>query len=91
MRNRFYFDNAASTSVDSRVLEAMIPYFSDNYGNASSMHFFGAKAKAVLSDARARIAQCINAQPEEIIFTSSGTEANNLALKGIAFANMERV
>jgi len=86
MRNRFYFDNAASTSVDSRVLEAMIPYFSDNYGNASSMHFFGAKAKAVLSDARARIAQCINAQPEEIIFTSSGTEANNLALKGIAHA-----
>jgi len=90
MKKRIYFDNAATTIVDSRVLESMIPYFTESYGNASSMHSFGATAKVVLLKARKTLAECISAQPEEIIFTSSGTEANNLALKGIAMANRQK-
>jgi cysteine desulfurase len=90
MKKRIYFDNAASTSVDPRVLESMMPYFTGSYGNASSMHSFGADAKVALLKARRTIAECIHAQPEEIIFTSSGTEANNLALKGIAMANRQK-
>jgi cysteine desulfurase len=90
MQKRIYFDNAATTNVDPRVLESMIPYFTEFYGNASSMHAFGATAKVVLSNARKTLADSIHSQPEEIIFTSSGTEANNLALKGIALANRQR-
>ncbi|MFZ4548286.1 MAG: aminotransferase class V-fold PLP-dependent enzyme, partial [Bacteroidales bacterium] len=79
MKNKgIYFDNAATTRLDARVLETMIPYFTENYGNASSMHVFGSKAKVALHNSRKTIADAINALPEEIIFTSSGTEANNL-------------
>jgi cysteine desulfurase len=90
MKFRFYFDNAATTPIDPRVLESMLPYFSEIYGNASSMHSFGTKAKSALSYARSVLAECIHAQPGEILFTSSGTEANNLALKGIALANKDK-
>jgi cysteine desulfurase len=90
MKKRIYFDNAATTALDPRVLEAMMPYFTQRYGNASSMHSFGADAKESLLNARKTLAECIHAQPEEIIFTSSGTEANNLALKGIAVANRQK-
>jgi cysteine desulfurase len=86
MKKRIYFDNAATTRVDQRVLDAMIPFFMESYGNASSMHDFGSRAKESLYYSRKTIADSINAQPDEIIFTSSGTEANNLALKGIAEA-----
>jgi cysteine desulfurase len=87
---RIYFDNAATTSVDKRVIEAMLPYFELCYGNASSLHTFGTQAKEVLEVSRAKIANCIGAKNSEIYFTSSGTESNNLALKGIAFANRNK-
>jgi len=81
MKKRIYFDNAATTRIDQRVLDAMIPFFTESYGNASSMHEFGSKAKEALSNSRKTIADSIHAMPDEIIFTSSGTEANNLAIK----------
>ncbi|TSA34872.1 MAG: cysteine desulfurase [Porphyromonadaceae bacterium] len=87
MQQRIYLDNAATTCIDKRVLETMMPYFSDFYGNPSSLHTLGAQAKEILDQSRLNIANCIGAEPDEIIFTSGGTEANNFAVKGIAFAN----
>jgi cysteine desulfurase len=87
MKQRIYLDNAATTQVDERVLLSMLPYHSEEYGNASSLHSYGTHAKEVLDRSRRKIATFIGAEPEEIVFTSGGTEANNLALKGIAFAN----
>jgi cysteine desulfurase len=87
---RIYLDNAATTQLDSKVLEAMMPYLTDYFGNASSLHSFGTQTKESLSNLRSKLAGFINAQPDEIIFTSGGTEANNLALKGIAFANKSK-
>ena len=87
---KVYLDNGASTKVDPKVVEEMLPFFSEKYGNASSLHGFGSEAKYVLEDARKRIAKTINAEPEEIIFTSGGTESDNIALKGIAFANEDK-
>lgn len=81
---RVYLDNAATTPVAKEVLEAMMPYHSGKYGNASSLHAYGREAKEALEDARGRIAKKLNAVPEELIFTSGGTESNNLALKGVA-------
>lgn len=85
--DKIYLDNSASTKVDPRVVEQMMPYFSGYYGNASSLHGFGRETKAAMDDSRAKLASFIGAKPQEIIFTSSGTESNNFALKGIAFAN----
>ena len=76
--------------VDPRVVEEMQPYFSKIYGNASSLHSFGREAKEVLNLSRSRIASCINANPEELIFTSGGTESNNWAIKGVAYANAKK-
>ncbi len=87
---KIYLDNAATTKIDSRVIEAMMPYLSDFFGNASSLHSFGTQAKESLENLRSKLAGFINAKSEEIIFTSGGTEANNLALKGIAFANRNK-
>lgn len=87
MKTRIYFDNAATTAIDQRVLEAMLPLYSDYYGNASSLHSFGTHASELLESARSKMAGYLGAITDEIIFTSSGTESNNLALKGIAFAN----
>jgi len=84
-----YLDNAATTRVDEKVVEAMLPYFSEKYGNASSQHLVGQEAKRALEEARHVIAKAINAKDDEIIFTSGGTEANNFALKGLFFANKE--
>ena len=78
-------DYAATTPLDPRVFEAMKPYFCEVYGNASSINTFGLEAKQALEDARKTIARLMDAQPEELIFTGSATEANNLALKGFAF------
>jgi len=82
-----YLDNGATTRVDPRVVEAMKQYFLENYGNASSLHTIGSNARAALDDARARFAKLINAIENEIVFTSGGTESDNLAIKGFARAN----
>lgn len=82
-----YLDNASTTKIDEKVLKAMIPYFDKKYGNASSQHQLGQEAKDVLENSRKIIAKFIYAKPEEIIFTSGGTESNNFALKGLFFEN----
>ena len=86
---RIYLDNAATTKVDEEVLKTMIPYFNEKYGNASSTHFIGQEAKNALEKSRDLIAKAIGAKSQEIIFTSGGTESNNLALKGLFFWNKE--
>jgi len=83
-------DHAATTPVRKEVLVEMHPFFSDNFGNASSLHEFGRKAKEVLEESRKKIAGIINAMPEEIIFTSGGTESDNMAIKEIAFINKNK-
>jgi len=79
---KVYLDNAATTKVDNRVLKAMLPYFIEKYGNASSLHSFGREAKDALEQSRKKVAKLINAKPEEIVFTSGGTESNNIVIKG---------
>jgi cysteine desulfurase len=87
---RIYLDNAASTPPDPGVMETMNQYLSECYGNASSMHSHGTRAKELLENARTRLSRILNCQPEELFFTSGGTEANNWALKGFAFANRSK-
>ena len=79
-----YLDNSASTRVDDEVVAAMLPYLSEDFGNASSTHYWGQRAKQAIEEARAQIAQLLNAQPTEITFLSGGTESDNLAIKGVA-------
>ncbi|HVF49177.1 MAG TPA: cysteine desulfurase family protein [Pyrinomonadaceae bacterium] len=81
---RVYLDNSATTPVDARVVEAMMPYLTEKYGNASSVHFYGQEARAAVDRARREVAALVNARPNEIVFLSGGTEANNLAIRGIA-------
>jgi len=88
--NRIYLDFAATTPVDPQALSAMRPFWRQKFGNSTSLHFFGQEAQEALEKSRQTLAQAINANPEEIIFTSSATESNNFALKGIAFANRQR-
>ncbi len=85
-----YLDNAATTPVDKKVVEAMLPYFTEKYGNASSVHQLGLEARRELEQSRDVIAREIGAKSEEIIFTSGGTESNNFALKGLFFANPDK-
>jgi len=85
-----YLDHAATTPVRREVLDAMLPYFTEDFGNASSAHWYGRRARAALDDAHDRFAHALRAQPREIVFTSGGTEANNLALKGAAWAGRAR-
>jgi cysteine desulfurase len=86
--NRVYLDHNATTPVDPEVLDAMLPYFSGEYGNASSIHTFGQKARAAVETAREQVAALIGARPQEIVFTSGGTEADNHAIFGIAEASV---
>jgi cysteine desulfurase len=90
MRHKVYLDNAATTQADERVILSMLPYYSQEYGNASSLHSYGTRAKEILDKSRSEIASYLGALSDEIIFTSGGTEANNLALKGVAFANRSK-
>jgi cysteine desulfurase len=89
MGRSVYLDNAATTPVDPIVVKAMLPYFSEKYGNASSQHLVGQEARRAVEESRRVIAKSIGALADEIIFTSGGTEANNLALKGLFFANSD--
>ena len=82
--NRYYFDHNATTPVSPEVLEAMVPVMTEVYGNVSSVHHFGQSARQRLDEARRRVAALLNAAPEEIVFTSGGTEADNLAILGTA-------
>jgi cysteine desulfurase len=85
-----YLDHAATTPLRREVLDAMLPYLTEQFGNPSSAHAFGRQARAALDDAHERVAARLNAQAREIVFTSGGTEANNLALKGAAWAGKGR-
>lgn len=87
MFRRIYLDNSATTPVDREVIDAMIPFLTEKFGNASSIHFFGQEARAAIDKARHQVAEIINSRPNEIVFTSGGTEANNLAIRGLLEAN----
>lgn len=88
---RIYLDHAATTPLDPEVLEKMMPYLTGNFGNPSSIHFFGREARKAVEDARAIVAKEIGADgPQEIIFTGGGSESDNLAIKGVALANKDR-
>ena len=85
-----YLDHMASTPLDPRVLEAMLPFFRESFGNPQSLHSYGQEALAAVDEAREKVGLLINAPAEEVYFTSSGSEANNFALKGLALANRDR-
>jgi cysteine desulfurase len=87
---RIYLDCAATTPTDPAVLEVMRPYFGENFGNPSSIHSFGMEAKEAVENARKIVADALGASPEEIVFTSGGTESDNLAIKGVAYTNRNR-
>lgn len=86
MMRRVYLDHSATTPVDARVVEAMLPYLVEQFGNASSVHFYGQAARAAVDRARREVAALINGRPNEVVFLSGGTEANNLAVRGLAEA-----
>lgn len=90
MSKIIYLDHSATTAVDERVLNKMIPYFNISYGNPSSMYGIGRQNKMVIERARQEVAKVINCNPKEIYFTSCGSESDNLALKGIMYANKEK-
>lgn len=85
-----YFDHSATTAVDEKVLEAMLPYFCENYGNPSSIYSIGKQNKEAINIARMKVATALNCKVNEVYFTSCGSESNNLILKGIAFANKHK-
>jgi cysteine desulfurase len=87
---KVYLDHSATTAADPRVIEKMLPFFSQTWGNASSLHSFGREARISMSEARETLAGCLAADPGEIIFTSGGTEADNLAIKGLAGVQKEK-
>ncbi|VVB97456.1 Cysteine desulfurase IscS 2 [uncultured archaeon] len=90
MTRQVYMDHSATTPVDSLVVEAMLPYFSENFGNPSSLYTIGRQARRAIEESRQKVADLIGAKKEEIIFTGSGTESDNLAIKGIAYRNRKK-
>lgn len=90
IRERIYFDNSATTKVAPEVVEAMLPFLTEEFGNASSLHIFGQRAKAALERSRLQVAALLGAEMSEIVFVSGGTEADNLAIRGIAAANSDK-
>lgn len=87
---RIYLDYNATTPIHPEVLETMLPYYGDSFGNPSTIYFFGQETKKATEEAREKVASLLGANPEEIVFTSGGTEADNFALKGVAFALEEK-
>ena len=90
MEKRIYLDNSATTFIDKEVFEAMLPYLKISFGNPSSLHKFGREARKAVENSREKVAEVLSSQANEIYFTSGGTEADNTALKGIAFANQKK-
>lgn len=90
MLRRIYIDNSATTPIAPEVLDAMLPYLQDKFGNASSIHFFGQEARAAVDKARHQVAALINARPAEIVFTSGGTESDNLAIRGLFESQLQK-
>lgn len=89
MKN-IYFDNAATTKLDEEVLKEMMPYLAENYGNASSIYKIGREARKAVEDAREKVARVLNCNPLEIYFTAGGSESDNTAIRGIAYANSNK-
>jgi len=89
-RRVVYLDHAATTPVDPQVVEAMLPYFTERYGNASTIYSLGREARRAMNEARADVAEILNCSPEEIVFTGCGTESDNLAIRGVAWMNRQR-
>jgi cysteine desulfurase len=87
---KVYLDHSATTPADRRVVDAMLPYLTEKFGNASSVHFFGQEARAAVDRARRQVAALIGARANEIVFVSGGTEANNLAIRGVAQASLAK-
>ena len=81
---QIYFDHSATTPLDPRIVEAMLPFYGDVFGNPSSLHWAGQQAKQAIDEGRRQVAELFHASPEEIVFTASGTEADNMALFGVA-------
>lgn len=90
MKDRIYLDHNATTPTDKRVLEVMLPYFCDDFGNASSLHRFGQRAHVALEDARTQVASILGAEEKEIVFTSGGSESNNYAIKGAVYLHQDK-
>lgn len=88
--DKIYLDYAATTPLDRRVLEVMLPYFSETFGNPSSVHRYGQRAEAAIDNARETVANVLNCQPNEVVFTSCGSESDNLALRGAALAMRQK-
>ena len=87
---RIYMDHNATTPLREEVLEAVLPYLREEFGNASSLHSFGMRARRAIESAREKVAAALGVQPREIVFTGCGTESDNQAIKGVAFANRGR-
>jgi cysteine desulfurase len=90
IHKEIYLDHAATTPVDPQVLEAMLPYFTEEYGNAESLHTKGQNSRMAVDKSREIVAKVLHCQSTEIIFTSGGTESNNLAILGVAHANEKK-
>ncbi|HOV69816.1 MAG TPA: aminotransferase class V-fold PLP-dependent enzyme, partial [Clostridia bacterium] len=88
--DRIYLDHAATTAISDEVLKEMLPYFREKYGNPSSLHSFGREARSAIDTARKRVAEAIGATPAEIYFTSGGSEADNWAIRGVAYSNANK-
>lgn len=85
-----YFDNAATTKLDEKVLDAMLPYLKENYGNASSIYRLGREARKAIEETREKVAKILNCKPSEVYFTAGGSESDNTAIKGIAHSYKNR-
>ena len=88
MNRYIYVDNSSTTRLNENVLYKMLPYLKENYGNASTTYSLGKISSKAIDDSRKKIAKCINANPDEIYFTASGTEADNMAIQGVAHRYM---
>ena len=88
--DNIYFDNAATTKLDEKVLDAMLPYLKENYGNASSIYKLGREARKAIEETREKVAKILNCKPSEVYFTAGGSESDNTAIKGIAHSYKNR-